>query len=339
MQAGLRLTAAGFAISALAFSTVTSCSSSRDESASAHADASAPSTLEAPLARAVTSRLTAPTTPNYNAGPVDESHAVVQRGPTVDIALPNKTPPFRDIPNGAPADEEQEHEHEPGRNPLAFAVHTGLDPVLQSDRPVATMPATIQSFLGQGTTLGGCIFPRPDAGEPVGCTTRGVPPDTVGAVGPNHYVQAINSGIAIWNKNGTIAQAAKFTSTLFANHPRTDGNRCGDTPAQGGDWGDAVVLYDQLADRWFITQFDITIGVANNVGPSYQCVAISQTGDPTGAYYTYDFKYTNAINDYGKFSMWPDAYYASFNMFDGGFSNATLCAYDPINFWPKGDLK
>src|SRR5262249_35615544 len=66
-----------------------------------------------------------------------------------------------------------------------------------------------------------------------------------------------------------------------------------------------------------------------NTGPSFQCVAVSQTGDPTGAYYLYDFQYSAVINDYGKFGVWPDAYYASFNNFGAiGSPGANLCAYD-----------
>ncbi len=275
---------------------------------------------------------TRPTVPNYFAGPADESRSVVHHGVRVQSALAHSSAPFRDMPN-ASGEGEDHPDHEPGRNPITFPFHPEPDAVLQSEVSILTLPVTLTNFLGQGQTLGGCIIPLPDGGtQSPECTTDGVPPDTVGAVGPNHYVQAINSGIAIWNKSGTLAQAPKYTNTLWTGHPTTDGNRCSSPgkPAPGGNWGDAVVLYDQMADRWVITQFDITNGVNNSVGPSFQCVAVSKTGDPTGAYWTYDFKYTNAINDYGKFSVWPDAYYASFNMFDGGFSNSELCAYDRV---------
>src|SRR5205807_1694980 len=117
---------------------------------------------------------------------------------------------------------------------------------LQSRLPVASMPATVKSFVGQGATLGGCTFPKPDGGEPPGCTTRGDPPDTVGAVGPNHYVQVVNSGFAIWDKNGALLHQPSFTSALWAGYPTTDGNLCGNPPKDGGDWGDGVVLYDQM---------------------------------------------------------------------------------------------
>ena len=88
------------------------------------------------------------------------------------------------------------------------------------------------------------------------------------------------------------------------------------------------MLYDQLADRWFVTQFSLP-NYDSNTGPSFQCVAVSKTGDPTGAYNLYDFQYSAVINDYGKFGVWPDAYYASFNNFSATSSQgANVCAYD-----------
>ena len=48
------------------------------------------------------------------------------------------------------------------------------------------------------------------------------------------------------------------------------------------------MLYDQLADRWLISQF-CTVADPNN----HQLIAISKTADPTGAYYLYDFQMPN----------------------------------------------
>ena len=56
------------------------------------------------------------------------------------------------------------------------------------------------------------------------------------------------------------------------------------------------------------------------VGPPYhQCVAVSQTGDPTGTYFVYDFVMPNTkFNDYPKFGVWTDGYYMSYNQFAPG---------------------
>ena len=68
--------------------------------------------------------------------------------------------------------------------------------------------------------------------------------------------------------------------------------------------GDPIILYDHLADRWLLSQF-------TTAAPFHQCVAISQTGDPTGAWYRYDFLNPGSNWDYPKFGVWPDGYYMS----------------------------
>ena len=83
------------------------------------------------------------------------------------------------------------------------------------------------------------------------------------------------------------------------------------------------MVYDPIADRWVISQFSVS------TTPYLQCVAVSTTPDPTGAYYRYSFSYAN-FPDYPKMGVWPDAYYETFNMFNGGttFAGAKACAYD-----------
>ncbi|HEX6836061.1 MAG TPA: hypothetical protein VF334_05780, partial [Polyangia bacterium] len=157
-------------------------------------------------------------------------------------------------------------------------------------------------------------------------TETGDPPDTNGFVGPNHFVQTVNGGLEIWNKDGTVKAASKSVNALWAGYTCTNpGCAC----ATRND-GDPVVLYDQIADRWVITQFSLpNLGV--DTGPSFQCVAVSKTADPTGLYNLYDFQYDGAVNDYGKFGVWPDAYYGTFNVFGtASFLGAEICAYDRV---------
>ena len=64
----------------------------------------------------------------------------------------------------------------------------------------------------------------------------------------------------------------------------------------------------------------------------YQCIAVSQTSDPLGAYNRYAFTYQN-MNDYPKFGVWPEAYCATYNMFQHtlfgwSFVGAKACAFD-----------
>jgi hypothetical protein len=49
----------------------------------------------------------------------------------------------------------------------------------------------------------------------VNAPTAYVPPDMIGAVGPNHYVQMVNSGIVAYFKNGAVALSPRRTNSLF----------------------------------------------------------------------------------------------------------------------------
>ena len=148
-----------------------------------------------------------------------------------------------------------------------------------------------------------------------GFTVHSAPPDTNMAVGPNHLVQMVNSAFAVYSKSGSLLNGPAAINTLWQNF----GGLC-----QADDDGDPVVRYDALADRYVISQFAV------RTTTSYlECVAISQTPDPTGSYYRYAFSYGN-FNDYPKIGIWPDAYYATYNQFGGAnnFIGSQVCALD-----------
>ncbi|HEY9116100.1 MAG TPA: hypothetical protein VIN10_15490, partial [Bacteroidales bacterium] len=155
-----------------------------------------------------------------------------------------------------------------------------------------------------------------DAGEPIIDQNFGginnnygiAPPDTHGDVGPDHYFQMVNLGFAIWDKNGTKLYGPVDNITLWSGFP--------------GPWsttndGDPVVLYDEYADRWIATQFALP-NYPN--GPFYELVAVSKTGDPTGAWNRYAFEFDD-MPDYPKFGVWPDGYYLTVNQFESGSGN------------------
>ncbi|HJT27752.1 MAG TPA: hypothetical protein VJ784_10120 [Pyrinomonadaceae bacterium] len=162
-------------------------------------------------------------------------------------------------------------------------------------------------------------------GTPVDPNARVAPPDTTGDVGPNHYVQWVNLRYAIYtltrNANNEISGF-----NLVPGFPKNGnvvwqgfGGRC-----QSDNDGDPIVQYDQLADRWILTQFAVSST------PYTQCVAVSTGPDPTGTYFRYAFSYDRSFNDYPKMGVWPDAYYISYNMFRNGrsFTGNTVCAFE-----------
>lgn len=122
-----------------------------------------------------------------------------------------------------------------------------------------------------------------------GQSGSGYPPDPSGAADANYYVQAVNSAYRIYNKNGTPKAGPFSLSTMW--------------PGQG-NLGDPIVMYDRHAGRWFVSQF--------GQNPNKVLLAVSQTGDPTGAYYTYSFNLSQ-FPDYPKYSIWWDGYYMTSN--------------------------
>jgi Secretion system C-terminal sorting domain len=136
--------------------------------------------------------------------------------------------------------------------------------------------------------------------EGIGNLSGLYPPDTQGDVGPDKYIQVVNSNFAIYSKTGTVLMGPAALSTIFAGIP---------SPWNGTNNGDPVVLYDQATDRWMISQFSLP------TGNFAELVAVSQTSDPTGAWYRYVFQFGSKMPDYPKFGIWPDGYYLSFNQF------------------------
>jgi hypothetical protein len=130
---------------------------------------------------------------------------------------------------------------------------------------------------------------------------RVVPPDPDGDVGPNRYVEIVNLAFAVYNKQGTRLLGPVPIGALWAGFPVDE---C--TEASG----DPIVLHDQFADRWILTQFTTRgIDFPNEpLNPFYNCVAISTTSDPTGPYFRYAFTTGFNFPDYPKYGVWRDSY-------------------------------
>lgn len=157
--------------------------------------------------------------------------------------------------------------------------------------------------------------PPPDrnfAGLDFATWGAGHPPDTNGDVGPNHYIQAINTAIGVFSKSDGAQIAAFAFDTLMSQG--SFGNLC-DTD----NYGDPVVLYDTFEDRWVISDFAFQLDVSGNVvNPpgAFQCFAVSKTADPvSGGWNFYSINTAGGLGDYPKFGIWPDGLYMSVNMF------------------------
>lgn len=202
------------------------------------------------------------------------------------------SPPLRDMAARAPAKADQTWKDGIVRNIFRdqnrdYFAPGYIDPVRQYSPGQVLTDTTLQNFEGVGN-LNGVL-----------------PPDTYGDVGPNHYFQVVNLSYAIYNKSGALLLGPVANSTVFTGLPNNSND------------GDAVVMYDEQANRWLFSQFSLP-NYPNS--PFYQMIAVSTTPDPTGTWYRWEYTFSD-MNDYPKFGVWPDGYYMTCNRFASGSGN------------------
>ena len=198
--------------------------------------------------------------------------------------------PLRDM-KPQPALQKQEHANKNRKLPVNHK--DSPDPVVQDSFSAlksmisVNMPTPILNFNGIG-------FP--------GVACNCAPPDTNGEVGATQYVQMVNEGFQVFNKTtGASVFGPVSIQTVWTGFGG---------PCETSGSGDPVVLYDQLANRWLISQF-AGVGI-----PTDECVAVSTTSDATGSWHRYGFHLGSNFFDYPHLGVWPDAYYMSMNVFN-----------------------
>jgi len=168
-------------------------------------------------------------------------------------------------------------------NSQALSNQGFTDPSRQANIGTTLTDTTIENFEGVGAS-------------------NSIPPDTYGDVGLDYYFQVVNANYAIYNKAGIMILGPLPSSSVWNGMPNNTNS------------GDAVVVYDENSNRWVFSQFSLP-NFPN--GPFYQMVAVSQTPDPTGSWYRYQYEF-NDMPDYPKFGVWPDGYYMTCNRFSAG---------------------
>ena len=139
------------------------------------------------------------------------------------------------------------------------------------------------------------------------------PPDPIGDIGKDYYIQSINGGsgaaFTIYNKaDGTVASGPTNMSSIAPSGV-----------CQTSAHGDPIILYDETVERWFMLEFTTT-------GPKTLCFYISATSDPVNGGWNF-YQYTGVtFPDYPHFGIWPDAYYGTANE-----DTATVYAFDRTN--------
>jgi hypothetical protein len=212
-----------------------------------------------------------------SASPMPRGYSLVRPVVTQAVAF-DVSRPVRSLPiaptNWSPVVQEV-HEYD---GPFPRAISIFNDPIVQREMGAQPNAGPILTFEGMA-----------NSNNP----TQVLPPDPDGAVGVNYFVEMVNLVFAVYDKAGNKLSGPTTLGSLWSGFAITD---C------AGNSGDPVVLYDRKNDRWILTQF-------TSRGPNYwNCVAVSQTSDPRGAYYRYAFAAGPNFPDYPKYGDWSDSY-------------------------------
>ena len=201
-------------------------------------------------------------------------------------------------------------------NPLQLPGNFDLLP----DTPVATI-----KFAGQVNSASTCPYFG-------GCQ----PPDQAIAASSNWEVQGVNTSFAVYNHAGTLQSGwPKNAQNFFgvANPGSCDPN--------GPFLSDPRAFYDPADGRFWVASLQVegAFGINSCPEKSIYWVAVSQTGDPTGAWniYAFDMTFgtTNAA-DYTQIGLDKRAFYFGGNMFNQ-FGSAYV--YDEIFAASKANME
>ena len=141
-----------------------------------------------------------------------------------------------------------------------------------------------------GRTLAPPSYVGPDI-EGVNGTEAGGwrPPDTHGAVGPDHFVEITNSHYDVYRKSDGVRVKSVSLESFFGYATK--------------DIFDPRCVYDSAASRWIVA----AEAFQESSTVQRQFIAVSKTTDPTGAFYIYSadvcFKNNNDFWDYPQIGV------------------------------------
>ncbi len=170
-----------------------------------------------------------------------------------------------------------------------------------------------------------------------GATADGyVPPDPNISVSPDtdahphgQIVETTNVTYAVYDKTGKTLLAPTAMHTIWAGGlPSSD--LCATT-----DGGDPIVLWDQVDQKWIISQLAYNSSFSSNEW----CMAVSTTSDALGSYDVYSYAFGSSFPDYPKVAVWQESsgtysgIYFSANIFSHGnsFAGADFCGLPLAN--------
>ncbi len=202
--------------------------------------------------------------PASQAAPAQEAPATVApksaQAPSATVTVPSGL--------AAPANTTAPPAPRPGLDPTAYAAAKAA----AARAPVTTKPVgpgplappTIQTNNFNGTN------------QATACNCE--PPDTHGTVGTGHYVQIVNSRVVMYNKS-TNAIVKQVSLNSFFGYTGPESNLLFDPRA----------VYDPTWNRYVL----IAEGRPEADNEQYFFIGVSQTGDPTGAFFIYKLLINN----------------------------------------------
>lgn len=143
-----------------------------------------------------------------------------------------------------------------------------------------------------------------------------IPPDTHGAIGPNHIMTALNTQVRIQNKTGATTSTVSLNS-FFSS------------VGGGGGTFDPRVLYDPNQNRWICVAVDDSFSATSKV-----LIAVSQTNDPTGTWNFYGYDHDAANLEWADYPMvgfnknWIAVSINDFTNAGGAFNGANCYIFD-----------
>ncbi len=133
---------------------------------------------------------------------------------------------------------------------------------------------------------------RPDTADPIYFPLGIRPPDTMGAIGPDHFMEVINGNVSIFNKiTGSRISSVALVDFFAPVHTE-------DIPF------DPRVLFDQHSGRWVAMAADC------RCDPNTIVFAVSRTADPTGDWFLVGFP-AGGFADYPTLGVDEDAIYVA----------------------------
>jgi hypothetical protein len=95
----------------------------------------------------------------------------------------------------------------------------------------------------------------------IAANNGGVPPDSTGAIGPNNYVEMVNTSIAVYDRSLNLVNRATLGTLVGLTNP----------------WCDPQIQWDPAANRWLF----VVLNCTTNTSAQGFVVGWSRTADPT----------------------------------------------------------